>query len=567
MKKLTYLFLAGLLAFSIAACDGSSSDDEDNKTEDNGTEDNITEVNPVNDTVTLSVLGTYSTGIFDESAAEIVVYDDVNNQLFVVNGDTKAIDVIGIDNLSAPVKLDSIDLSAYGDGINSVAYHNGYVAAAVEVEAEDDLGTQLDGKVVFFTADNFTIVNTVSVGALPDMVTFTPDGNGVVVANEGEPNDDYSIDPEGSVSYIDISGGVESASVTEMDFTSFNDHKDSLKASGVRITGPEGTTVAQDVEPEYIAVSADSKKAYVSLQENNAMAVADLEAKTIAAILPYGYKDHSLEKNSFDMFNKDEVAKLETHPIRGLYMPDAIAAFTADDSNYIITANEGDGREYATEDENGDDIIHYIDEEKLEDMPLDNESFSAEFITLAADGDSNLRIITTEGDTDKDGAYEELYSFGTRSFSIWSTAGELVYDSGNDFERITAEMYPNYFNASNDSNDIDDRSDNKGPEPEGVTVGVINDATFAFIGLERMGGIMVYNVSNPAEPKFVQYINNRDFTKDPETELAEAGDLGPEGLYFIPASKSKSGKNLLVVGNEVSGTTTIYEVSYTEATE
>ncbi len=173
-----------------------------------------------------------------------------------------------------------------------------------------------------------------------------------------------------------------------------------------------------------------------------------------------------------------------------------------------------------------------------------------------------LTITNTKGDLDGDGDFDQLYAFGGRSFSIWDEFGNLVYDSSDDFEKLTEELFPEDFNSTNDDNDsFDSRSDDKGPEPEGVTVGVVDDITYAFIGLERIGGIMVYNISNPKKPKFVQYFNNREF--DGNAEEGTAGDLGPEGLKFISAEDSPNGQALLVAANEVSGSTTIYQVSKT----
>jgi hypothetical protein len=173
--------------------------------------------------------------------------------------------------------------------------------------------------------------------------------------------------------------------------------------------------------------------------------------------------------------------------------------------------------------------------------------------------DSNLgrlRITTTPngGSTGKNAAGQctELVSFGARSFSIWDSNLNRVYDSGDEFEQKTVALPNARFNASNDNNDLDGRSASKGPEPEGVVVGRFGNKTYAFIGLERIGGVMVYDVSKPAAASFVTYLNTR--TND-------TGDLGPEGLALIPADKSPNNKPLLVVGNEVSGTTAILQIN------
>jgi hypothetical protein len=171
-----------------------------------------------------------------------------------------------------------------------------------------------------------------------------------------------------------------------------------------------------------------------------------------------------------------------------------------------------------------------------------------------------LNVTKSLGDVDGDGDYDQLYTLGGRSFSIWGLDGSLVFDSGSDFERVIAARNPASFNASNDDRAFDSRSDNKGPEPEAVAVGEVGERMYAFIGLERQGGIMIYDVTTPRSPVFVDYVNNRDFSVDPAT-LPAAKDLGPEGVIFIDAKDSPSRKPLLVVANEVSGTVTIYAVT------
>lgn len=492
----------------------------------------------------LSPLGTYKTGIYDASAAEIVVHDPATQRLFVVNANTPSVDVLDIRNPSRPTKLFAIDPSAYGAAANSVAVSNGIVAIAIESAVKTD-----PGQVVFFDTDG-NFLNAVTVGALPDMLTFTPDGRKVLVANEGEPNDDYSVDPEGSVSIIDISGGVANltqANVTTAGFTAFNGQRDALRARGVRIFGP-GATVAQDFEPEYIAVDRKSQTAYVALQENNAIGVLSLVSGTFVDILPLGYKSHAL--SGLDASDRDGRINITTYAnLFGMYQPDAIALYEVAGQTYIVTANEGDARDYAT----------FAEEARVKDLKLDPVAFpnAAELQADAALG--RLIVTTTLGDANGDGLYEELYAFGGRSFSIWDTQGNLVFDSGSQFEEIIAQRFPDFFNFDNAENDsFDNRSDNKGPEPEGITIGKIRGRTYAFIGLERVGGIMTYDITDPLNPFFVDYSNNRIFAGDPVA--GTAGDLGPEGLTFIAAKDSPTGQPLLAVGSEVSGTTTLLAI-------
>ncbi|TIH20226.1 alkaline phosphatase [Marinifilum sp. JC120] len=491
--------------------------------------------------------GTYHTGAFDESAAEIVSFDPASMQAFVVNGDSKAIDILNISNVNKPALVDSISVKKYGKGANSVAVKKGLVAAAVEATPKQNTGKI----VVMNTAGDVKAV--FPAGALPDMVTFTPDGKHIISANEGEPNDKYDNDPEGSVTIINISKGLKKAVVKQVRFDGYNSKKTELQKKGVRISHPKAT-VAQDLEPEYLAVSPDSKTVFVSLQENNAIAVIDIASGKIKDIFPLGLKDWAAHKNVFDASNKDGGIMLKSWQVFGCYMPDSIASYKAGGKTYIVTANEGDGREYGED----DDHISYVDEVRAGKAKLDAKAFPNAAELQEKKNLGRLKVIKDLSDTDGDGDLDRLVAFGARSFSIYSEDGKLVYDSGDDFEKITAKTVPEGFNASNDDNEMDDRSDDKGPEPEGVTVGEIDGRAYAFVGLERIGGIMVYDITDPKNPTFVQYELNRDFSKDVKSK--EAGDLGPEGLCFVSAADSPSGKPLVIVGSEVSGTTTVYEI-------
>ncbi len=495
--------------------------------------------------IKLIATGTYESGIFDEGAAEIAAYDPFHKTVFVTNANANTVDILDIRNIRRPRLKATIKLEPYGAGVNSVAVKNGLVAVAVEAENK-----QQPGSVVFFNTKG-QFLKSVLVGALPDMVTFTPDGAKLLVANEGEPNDDYTVDPEGTISIIDLSRGIRylsQADVTPVPFTAFN----GMDLRPIRIYGPNAT-VAQDLEPEYIAISADSSTAWVSLQENNALAVVDIPSKTVTELLPLGTKNHNVIQNAIDASNKDDAINIRPWPVVGMYQPDAIASYEVEGETYLVTANEGDSRDYDG----------FSEEARIkdagDDFDVDPTAYPDINILKAEEKLGRLKITTATGDMDGDGDIDLLHAYGGRSFSILNAKGEMIYDSGSDFERIQALVNPDNFNSTNDENDsFDNRSDDKGPEPEGITVGKIGKQTYAFIGLERVGGIMVYDISNPVAPQFVQYLNNRDFSGN--AEAGTAGDLAPEGLLFIPAKQSPVRKPLLVVTNEVSGTTTIYKI-------
>lgn len=451
-------------------------------------------------------------------AAEISAYDETTKKLFTVNNSgTNQIDVIDLTDPMNPKKLTSINLSTYNGASNSVTTYEGKLAVALESIADK----QSVGKVVVFNTSDYSLIKEITVGSLPDMVTFSPDGKYIMSANEGEPNDDYTIDPYGSVSIIDVTNNYN---VTTLDFSGFSSQLSSLTTAGFRI-GKSDASFAADIEPEYITISSDSKTAWVTLQENNGVAKVDLVSKTISKIFPLGFKDYNKAENAIDVSDKDATIAFNTWKVKGLFMPDAIASYSVNGTDYFITANEGDAREY------GD----YADVKRLSKLTLDPIAFP-DAVTLQAEANmGRINIITTMGDANKDDKYEELFAFGGRSFTIWNgDSGSLVFDSKNDLD-----------NRSNDFGTYDDgRSDDKGSEPESVVVAKMGDKMILFVGLERADTIMIYDITNPAAPQYLQSIKTGD---------------APEGLLFIPASKSPTKRSLVVVSSEGDGTIKIFQ--------
>lgn len=956
MNRSNLVRTIGLAAFLAAS--SSWADDDRGRSEKRG------------QSITLDPLGTYAAGQFDLGAAEIVAHDPKAQRLFVVNAQAATVDVLDIRNPVYPVKIVSLDMKPYGAVANSVIAFDGIIAVAVENSVKTEPG------VVVFFDKHLRFVNKVTVGALPDMLTATPDLRYVLVANEGEPNTDYSVDPEGSVSIIDVSNGVKKlkqSDVRNVNFAAFNSAP--LDPS-IRIFGP-GATVAQDIEPEYVAVSPDSRTAYVTCQENNALAIIDIRSGKVKELAGLGFKDHALidgrtetfsfhqrslpsigetaagqtiqlggfsglhfegidsvtgkykfiahtdrgpnaeptgiirpfllpgftpeivrfeldrergdleitervplqrapgvpltglpntalggnanlpyndevpvdllgnvlpldplgadlegiavdpssgsfwmvdeyrpaiyhfsatgvlvdrfvpqgtalaagapagmfgiealpavlaqrrqnrgfeavawdngklyafvqspirnpvtlgnaaltamqnirivefdpvalqtrqfmyimdnpdlgpepntradkigdavslgngeflvierdddslpgdavatiEKkvyrfnlagatdvsamagligatgktvdqlntaemsannirpvqkvlhvdlvqagynkvqkveglavidpwtiavindNDFtvasitvnpdgtftrnytpektqlgivevlqhglDASDRDSKINIRPWPVKGMYLPDAIVSYKVKGDTFLVLANEGDVREYET----------FVEAVRVgaSSVVLDPAKFPNAAVLKNTSNLGRLNITSTLGRNPATGFYEELYAFGARSFSIRNAKGRLIYDSGDDFEWITALDFPANFNASNTSNDFDNRSDDKGPEPEGMVIGKVYGREYAFIGLERIGGVMIYDISDPERPEFVDYVNRRNF--EAPADASGISDLGPEGLIFIEADDSPNGKPLLVVGNEISGTTTIFQINKTK---
>ena len=632
--------------------------------------------------ISLAFIDRYSSyDTFAEGAAEIPAYDALNKRGFVVNAKAGSVDVLsfdesGIPSLAETIRLDGVAPVGVDLEVNSVAVRNGVVALAVQDKVKTN-----KGYVAIFDATTLELLDAAAleqggkIGALPDNVTFTPDGKTVLIALEGEPSDDYQIDPEGGVGVITLNADNTIGSVKIADFRAWNAGGKPLPDE-VRIYGQKTdalgnvtpSTVAQDIEPEYIAVSADSKTAWVTLQENNALGVLDIATATITDIKALGFKDlgksdssgksdsgfvsaHGAGNsgNGIDSDDEDGVINIEAKPgVLGMYLPDSIYAYAAGGATYLVTANEGDSRAWGEDDnaywafdaissDGGASakmasskgfveelrVKHLVNKSGLEKRRDSDGDVPPQLMLLAGGGLLNpanfawcgavkgdpkgcrddevlgrlntswtigyqknpdgTPVLYTKAGELADGStafddtrlmYDNIYAYGGRSFSIWDEDGALVWDSGDAIEQFLASSdcmlkadrsvpCATYFNSGHDEADaFDSRSDAKGPEPEGLTLGKIGDKTYVFVGLERMGGVLVYDITDPQAPKFQDYLNTREeWDVDPDvSNLNGYGDLGPEGLVFVAAADSPTGKPMLIVGNEISGSTAVFEV-------
>ncbi len=513
------------------------------------------------DAVRLDRVGRYETGEFD-GGAEITAYYPAGKQLFTVNSGAGQIEVLDVSDPTDPTQAATLDAAGDvdGGGANSVDVVGDL--AAVAVEATDPQET---GFAALYDAADLELLNVVEVGALPDKVTIAPDGNYVITADEGEPDFEESAgsrtDPRGSVSVVDVSGGAGSATVETLTFEAFDDEVESLREEGVRVVGAsaedDDITPSRDFEPEFVTVGPGSETAYVTLQENNAVAVVDVPGAEIVDVVGLGAKDFSLPGNEFDASDVDGVS-LQNWPVQGLYQPDALDVFTVAGETFVATANEGDAREF--------------EEVPVKDLDLDPEAFDLSENAYvdsvdelqAPENIGNLDVTTELGDVDDDGRYEELYAFGARSVAVWQATDDgldLVAESGGEIEERYAELYPEAVR----NNNTDETGG--GPQTEGVETGRVGGRTFGFVGIERGSGVLVYDLTAPTSPRFVQGVVNRDFSvtfgdllDDPESP-GRGGDFSPEGIEFVPAADSPVANPLLAVGYEVSGTVGVFEVT------
>lgn len=427
--------------------------------------------------------------------SEISAFDSVTNSLWVAG--VAGVDVLNATNGSL---IGHIDTTAFGS-INSVAIHNGIAAFAIESTVD----RTAPGVIKFFDTTTRSLsagINSVTVGALPDMLTFTPDGSKLLVANEATPTvyGNPALDPAGSVSIINMA--TRSVVAT-------------AGLSGVATSGSYlRTTTGMDFEPEYIAVNAAGTKAYVSLQEANGMGVLDLNTNSFASVIGLGAKDFNVAANAIDPNDRDYLVgstgptktELRTVAVKGLYQPDGMAAYQAGNKTYIVMANEGDTRE-----DDGD---------KARASTISGTTNDLKRLNISAPDSSPGNLVT----------------FGARSFSIRDEAGNIVFDSGKqlDAEAIARGIYD------------DTRSDDKGVEPEGVELMTIGGRTYAFIGLERTtkAAVAIYDVTDPSSASFMDMI-------------VTDGDIAPEGIKGFTAG----GVHYLAIANEVSNTTTVYSLA------
>ncbi|WP_424137142.1 choice-of-anchor I family protein, partial [Roseomonas chloroacetimidivorans] len=463
-------------------------------------------------------------------SAEVSAYD-AERGLVLVLGPT-GVEALNAEDGALRFSLPAADLGALGTG-NSVAVHGDLMAVAYDGAEPGSNGTVALYRIAA-DGSSASLIHQVEVGAVPDMVTFTPDGSRVLVAIEGEPNENYGVDasgdPAGGVAVIDTTTG----SSTILGFGGFDTEE--LRQAGVRITGVDGVTAATDLEPEYIALSSDGGTAYITLQENNAIAVLDLSTLTYTGVFALGTKDHSIEGNGLDTSDRDGGVNIHTAPVQGLYMPDGIATFDYEGKTYLVTANEGDASEWGS----------YNDVARVKNLNLDADSFGGDAGVAALKGDAalgRLNASTADGDTDGDGDIDVIHTLGARSFSIWEVTENgltQTFDSGDMIERM--------LQANNPARLDDARSDDKGPEPESITLGTIDGQLYAFVALERSDAVMTFAINSPTSAEYAGLIETSD---------------APEVIHFVSAEDAPEGVDgpMLISPAEGSGITTAHELS------
>lgn len=493
---------------------------------------------------------------------------------FSPDGDTVATNVtntapnIGVQlfSLAADGKLTARDFvsvaTQFGGAINSVSsvaldpLGRGFGVMSVIPTAN----RTVNGVVIFFDyrAGTAAVLDTLTVGFHPDDVSFSHDGSKVFVANEGEftggsigeTGGGGNSDAPGSVSVINLAGvtGVanlaatlDNTDVTTVDFTSPN------LAAGVTLTvlRYNDSTFSPGfaylhIEPEYI--TEGDGVIYVTLQENNAIAELSLsgpDANKFTAIYPLGTITQTIDASDRDGVG-GAAAALVDDVVKGIPMPDTIASYTVGGQRYLVTANEGDFRP-----------------DDADRVRVSAFTGVAPTVTINRTDAvlGRLRVVRDLADPDNDTLINEVIIPGTRSFSIWNAdTGALVGDTGS-FEPLLLSLYPALHNMNGESSvngttTFDGRSPDKGPEPEALAHAKIGANDYVFVGMERQGAILMFNVNDPANPAFVTSINN----------LTD-GLAAPESISVVSAADSPTGNPLLIIGYEVGGKIGIYSLT------
>lgn len=541
VKKLISMFSAALFACSVFAIDVKAE------------VVNVADVvYPGSMDVILELAGRYDSGSGDGGAV-FTAYAEKAEKLLVVNSAEKALDIVDLSDAGDDFDLDRTRRIEF-DGVDGLE-HIGEITSVVVDKKEAFIAVSLaaeipqeDGLVVFLDMKG-NILKVIGAGPKPGMMTLTPDNNTLLVANEGEPDDLYTTDPEGSVTVIDVRNGVRKASAFTVGFEGVP-VEETVRKTDTSATFPES------FEPEHITVAKDSKTAYVSLQESNALAVLDLKAMKFTGVFDMGVKDHSFPDSRLDASDMDNI-NIAQYPVLGMYMPDDVELVTVKGKEYLLTANEGAWQSYSKW--NDTITINEIKAKGLLGIDASNygglsqESINAIFAVDKFDEKFGRFMVSKYEGIGEGGKYEALYGFGGRSFSIVDTKNlEIVYDSGDELEEITAKSLYKYFNASSEGAARDARSDENGPAPQALATGQIGSSTYAFIGLGEVGGVATYCLDDIADPEFVSYSASRDFGGNK--------DSGPTALIFVDADKSPTGEALLAVTCESSGTVALYEI-------
>jgi len=502
-----------------------------------------------------------------EGSGEIATFHPGSKRIFATNGVKNAIDIFDISNVAAPKKVGSLSLSPYGNDVTSVAAGRDVVVAAVlvtETFSATGAPSTPNGKLVVFDTNGKVLSSPDILGVLPDSVTFAPNGTTALVAIEGQPvcakddpattakeDTDYSkaSDPEGGVSIVDLTNPAAPV-VKFAGFKQFNVAQ--MKAKGIAVSSVVNN-VAKDFEPEFIT-AVDNKYAYVTIQEANAIGKLDIEAASFESVTRAF--ESKLSVTARDTSDRDSGAGPRNYAnVVGASQPDAIASFKVGSGHYFVTANEGDAREYTC----------LNDDQRASSLKVDTRRFPNWSTLSASAALGRAKVNPTIGDRDGDGDIDTIHLRGSNSMTMYRN-GIALWDSGELLDQIQIKAFGvaninGSHSLSSDKSTMNyvgqDRSDDKGSEPEGVAVGMVGNTRVAILGLERMTALAVFDITQPRSPVFQEWLQMLPAKATPAKDVKH---WSPEGIVFVSADKSPSGKALIITSYELSGSISIHQI-------
>lgn len=502
-----------------------------------------------------------------EGGTEIGTYHAGSKRVFTTNGVKNTIVIYDISDVANPKKVGTVALSPYGDDVTSVAAGRDVVVAVVNVAdkfSATGVPTTTNGKIVVFDTNGKVLSSTDVLGVLPDSVTFAPNGTTALVAIEAQPvcakddpataakeDTDYSkaSDPEGGVTIVDLSNpaspvlrfaGFYRFSVAEM------------RSKGIAVSSVVNN-VSKDFEPEFVT-AVDNNYAYVTIQEANAIGKLNIQAASFENVTRAF--ESKLKYVARDTSDRDSGAGPRTYEnVVAASQPDAIAGFKVGSGDYFLTANEGDAREYTC----------LNDDLRASALKIDSRRFP-EWKTLSGSAAlGRAKVNPNNGDKDGDGDIDTINLRGSNSMTMYRN-GIAIWDSADLLDQIQIQAFGvaninGSHSWSSDKSVVNyvgqDRSDDKGAEPEGVAVGMVGDRRIAVLGLERMSALAVFDITQPSNPIFQEWIQMLPAKATPAKDVRH---WSPEGVVFVPADKSPSGKALIITSYELSGSLSIHQI-------
>jgi len=502
-----------------------------------------------------------------EGSHEIATFHAGSKRIFATNGVKNAIDIYDVSDVTNPKKVGSVALSPYGNDVTSVAAGKDVVVAVVNVSdkfSATGVPTTTNGKIVVFDTSGKVLSSPDVLGVLPDSVTFAPNGTTALVAIEAQPvcakddpataakeDADYSkaSDPVGGVTVVDLSNPASPV----LRFAGFDQFPVAeMRAKGIAVSSVVNN-VSKDFEPEFVT-AVDNNYAYVTIQEANAIGKLNIGSATFESISRAF--ESKVSRVARDTSDRDAGAGLRTYAnVVGASQPDAIAGFTVGAGQYFVTANEGDAREYTC----------LNDDLRASSLKVDTRRFP-DWKTLSGNAAlGRAKVNPTIGDKDGDGDIDTIHLRGSNSMTMYRN-GIAIWDSADLLDQIQTQAFGvaninGSHSLSSDKSTMNyvgqDRSDDKGSEPEGVAVGMVGDRRIAILGLERMTALAIFDITDPGNPIFQEWLQMLPTKATPAKDVKH---WSPEGIVFVPASKSPSGKALIITSYELSGSISIHQV-------